>query len=86
MIDQLIKTIKQYLNKIIHNYNIMQEGTVKFFDDAKGFGFISSEKGRDDIFVHNTGLVDNIREHDVVTFEVERGQRGLNAVNVRLKK
>ncbi|MBF0598115.1 cold-shock protein [Faecalibacter rhinopitheci] len=62
----------------------MQEGTVKFFNEAKGFGFISN--GNEDIFVHNSGLVDYINENDVVTFDVEKGQKGLNAVNVRLKK
>ena len=63
----------------------MQEGTVKFFNETKGFGFISPSAGGDDIFVHSTGLVSrNIRENDKVTFEVQKGQKGLNAVNVKL--
>ncbi|WP_010255497.1 cold-shock protein [Myroides injenensis] len=61
----------------------MQEGTVKFFNETKGFGFITPKDGGQDIFVHTTGLNDRIRENDTVTFEVERGQKGLNAVNVR---
>ena len=63
----------------------MQEGTVKFFNETKGFGFISPSEGGDDIFVHTSGLVSrNIRENDKVTFEVQKGQKGLNAVNVKL--
>ncbi|AQX14268.1 cold shock domain-containing protein [Elizabethkingia meningoseptica] len=63
----------------------MQQGTVKFFNEAKGFGFISPNNGGEDIFVHSTGLTsNNIRENDVVVYEVERGKKGLNAVNVKL--
>ena len=63
----------------------MQEGTVKFLNETKGFGFISPSAGGDDIFVHSSGLVSrNIRENDKVTFEVQKGQKGLNAVNVKL--
>ncbi|MDR2223086.1 MAG: cold-shock protein [Flavobacteriaceae bacterium] len=60
----------------------MQEGTVKFFNDTKGFGFITPKDGGDDIFVHTTGLNDRIRENDEVTYEVQKGKKGLNAVNV----
>ncbi|MDN3705927.1 cold-shock protein [Myroides ceti] len=63
----------------------MQEGTVKFFDETKGFGFISPSDGNGDVFVHNTGLLDNIRENDKVVYDVERGQKGLVAVNVKRK-
>ncbi|MBC7923080.1 MAG: cold-shock protein [Ferruginibacter sp.] len=62
----------------------MPSGTVKFFNNSKGFGFIKPEDSNEDIFVHVTGLIDEIRENDRVTFEVERGKKGLNAVNVRL--
>jgi len=61
----------------------MKKGTVKFFNDTKGFGFIKAEDG-EEIFVHVTGLKDEIRENDEVTFEVEKGRKGLNAVNVTL--
>lgn len=61
----------------------MKKGTVKFFNAAKGFGFIKSEDGQE-IFVHVTGLIDEIQENDEVTFEVAQGKKGLNAVNVRL--
>lgn len=63
----------------------MQEGTVKFFNESKGFGFITPENGGSDVFVHTTGLLDNVRENDNVTFDVERGQKGLMAVNVKRK-
>ncbi|CAI9673455.1 cold-shock protein [Elizabethkingia anophelis] len=63
----------------------MQKGTVKFFNEAKGFGFITPENGGDDVFVHSSGLISaNINENDAVIFEVERGKKGLNAVNVKL--
>lgn len=63
----------------------MQEGTVKFFNETKGFGFISPADGSKDVFVHSSGLISrNIRENDTVTFEVKEGPKGLNAVNVKL--
>jgi len=61
----------------------MQQGTVKFFNDTKGFGFITPSTGGQDVFVHSSGLVDTIRENDVVTFELQNGAKGVNAVNVR---
>jgi len=61
----------------------MKKGTVKFFNEAKGFGFIKEDGGQE-IFVHVTGLKEEIRENDEVTFEVENGKKGLNAVNVSL--
>jgi cold shock protein len=60
----------------------MQKGTVKFFNETKGFGFIKPENGGQEIFVHSSGLIDNIRENDVVTYEVEQGRKGQNAVKV----
>jgi len=60
----------------------MQEGTVKFFNEEKGFGFITPSNGGSEIFVHVSGLTENIRENDRVTFNVEEGRRGPNAVNV----
>jgi CspA family cold shock protein len=62
----------------------MQEGTVKFFNETKGFGFISPANGGEDIFVHSSGLIDRIRENDKVTFEEERGKKGMNAVRVQV--
>ena len=62
----------------------MTKGTVKFFNNAKGFGFINAEDSNEDIFVHMSGLIDEIRENDEVTFETAQGRKGLNAVNVQL--
>ena len=62
----------------------MKKGTVKFFNNTKGFGFIKPEEGGDDIFVHQSGLIDEIRENDQVQYEVEQGRKGLNAVNVEV--
>ncbi len=62
----------------------MQEGTVKFFNETKGFGFITPSNGGQDIFVHVSGLIDEIREKDKVSFEVQNGKKGLNAVNVKV--
>ncbi|MFN8166999.1 MAG: cold shock domain-containing protein [Bacteroidia bacterium] len=61
----------------------MKNGTVKFFNTSKGFGFIKDENGND-IFVHASGLKEEIRENDKVVFETEQGKKGINAVNVRL--
>ena len=63
----------------------MKEGTVKFFNETKGFGFISQTNGNEDVFVHNSGLIEDVRENDEVTFDIERGQKGLMAVNVKRK-
>lgn len=62
----------------------MNKGTVKFFNDAKGFGFILEEETEKEHFVHVSGLVDEIREGDKVEFELEEGKKGLNAVKVRV--
>lgn len=59
-------------------------GVVKFFNETKGFGFITPESGEKDIFVHSSGLLDEIRENDKVQFEVESGPKGLNASNVKV--
>jgi cold shock protein len=62
----------------------MSKGTVKFFNEAKGFGFIKDENSTKEYFVHTSGLNDSIKENDVVTFDLEQGKKGLNAVNVKL--
>ena len=60
------------------------QGTVKFFNESKGFGFIKPSDSSEDIFVHVSGLIDEIRENDQVKYDVEKGKKGLNAVNVEV--
>jgi len=62
----------------------MQTGTVKFFNNAKGFGFIVEDDTNTEHFVHISGLIDEIREDDKVEFELKEGKKGMNAVNVRV--
>jgi cold shock protein len=62
----------------------MNNGTVKFFNDLKGFGFIKDTNSDQDYFVHVSGLIQDIRENDQVTFDLQEGRKGLNAVNVKL--
>jgi cold shock protein len=62
----------------------MSKGTVKFFNESKGFGFIKEENSPKEYFVHSSGLKDVIAENDEVTFDLEQGKKGLNAVNVKL--
>lgn len=78
--------IKQFINKLlnINNETIMKEGTVKFFNNAKGFGFITVKDSGEEIFVHTSNLIDEIRENDNVTFDIEEGEKGLSAIKVSL--
>ncbi len=62
----------------------MKKGTVKFFNESKGFGFITEEESKQEYFVHVSGLIDEIREDDNVEFELKEGRKGLNAVNVKV--
>lgn len=62
----------------------MNKGTVKFFNDQKGFGFIKEANTDQEYFVHVSGLINEIRENDEVTFDLQEGRKGLNAVNVKL--
>ena len=71
---------KYYILKYIK----MSKGTVKFFNETKGFGFITEEGVEKDHFVHISGLIDEIREGDEVDFDLQEGKKGLNAVNVKV--
>lgn len=61
----------------------MNKGTVKFFNETKGFGFIKEDESNKEYFVHVSGLVDQVKENDIVSFDLEEGRKGLMAVNVR---
>ena len=78
--------IKRFINNLINTNKVkeMKEGTVKFFNNAKGFGFINIKDSDEEVFVHSTNLIDQIKENDQVTFDVEKGEKGLSAVKVRL--
>lgn len=82
----LLTLLGLHLQKLISNYYniIMSKGTVKFFNDTKGFGFITEEGVEKDHFVHISGLTDEIREGDQVEFDLQEGNKGLNAVNVKV--
>lgn len=73
-----MRTLRQIITKIN-----MNNGTVKFFNDTKGFGFIKDANSNDEYFVHVSGLQDEIRENDEVTFDLQEGKKGINAVNVK---
>jgi CspA family cold shock protein len=60
------------------------KGTVKFFNDSKGFGFVIDDESKKEYFVHISGLIDEVAEGNEVTFELKEGRKGLNAVDVRL--
>ena len=62
----------------------MNKGTVKFFNESKGYGFIIDEESKKEYFVHVSGLIDEIKEGDDVEFELSEGRKGLNAVNVKV--
>jgi CspA family cold shock protein len=62
----------------------MKNGTVKFFNDSKGYGFVIDDESKTEYFVHVSGLIDEIREDDKVEFELKEGRKGLNAVNVKV--
>lgn len=62
----------------------MKEGTIKFFNESKGFGFVTETSSNTEYFVHVSGLIDEVREGDTVEFELTEGKKGLNAVNVKV--
>lgn len=79
----LYTDLKAYF-RTLSIFNIMQKGTIKFFNETKGFGFITEEGGGNEHFVHVSGLIDEVREGDQVEFELENGKKGMNAVRVKV--
>ena len=80
----ILKNDLHELKKLIFNILTMSKGLVKFFNDTKGFGFITEEDSNKEHFVHISGLIDEIREGDEVEFELTEGKKGLNAINVKV--
>lgn len=80
--------IKKFIKNLFGSKNGkgLKEGTVKFFNFKKGFGFIILKDSDQEIFVHSTGLIDKIKDNKKVTFTIEKSDKGLTAVNVRLIK
>jgi CspA family cold shock protein len=62
----------------------VKNGTVKFFNESKGFGFITEDGSNQEYFVHISGLIDEVRQGDAVEFELKEGRKGMNAVSVRV--
>lgn len=60
------------------------KGTVKFFNETKGFGFIVEDESEKEHFVHVSGLIDEVKEGDEVEFELKEGRKGLNAIDVKV--
>ncbi len=86
-INKLLKNLLTFVTAKCHitiTIFTMYNGTVKFFNESKGFGFIVDSASGEEIFVHVTGLIDNIREGDKVTYQTERGKKGMNAVDVKI--
>lgn len=77
-IDRNIRRFVEYFKFIV-----MSNGTVKFFNNSKGFGFITPDDGSKDVFVHLNGLVDEVTEGDKVSYDVQESPKGLNASNVK---
>ena len=71
-------------NQLFYKMESKTTGTVKFFNAEKGFGFIKHNDSNKETFVHSSGLIDQIKEGDQVEFDLQNGQKGMNAVNVRL--
>lgn len=80
--------IKDFFNRLFGSTKAttQQEGTVKFFNTKKGFGFITIKDSGEEIFVHTTHVTGRIRENDTVLFDIEKGEKGPSAINVRRKK
>ncbi|MEP2025749.1 MAG: cold shock domain-containing protein [Reichenbachiella sp.] len=62
----------------------MKQGKIKFFNESKGYGFVVDDEDSKEYFLHISGLIDQVKEGDAVTFDLKEGKKGLNAVDVKL--
>ncbi len=83
MLCQAVDNLKFVITINIILYTV-KNGTVKFFNESKGFGFVTEEGSSNEYFVHVSGLIDRIEEGDTVEFELKEGKKGLNAINVKV--
>ena len=85
-IESIAITIPKMAEGDREAFDPVRKGSVSFFDSSKGFGFIIDAENQEKYFTHVSGLIDDIAENDKVTFELEKGQKGLNAVKVTKQK
>ncbi|QIE58421.1 cold shock domain-containing protein [Rasiella rasia] len=84
--DDIVIGVPKTLDEDREEIDPVRQGTVNFFDHSKGFGFIIDSENNEKYFTHVSGIIDEINENDKVSFELEKGQRGMNAVRVQLVK
>ena len=82
----MFKFITKLFNSSPESTGETKEGTVKFFNKTKGFGFIKVKDTEEEIFVHKSNIIDRIRDKDKVTFNIAKEEKGLTAVEVRVVK
>ena len=82
MNGQNFRTFGLFTN-LLFNLFVMETGTIKFFNEKKGYGFIVDDKTEKDVFVHHTCLLDPVTNNDKVTFEISEDERGKKAINVK---
>ncbi|MRH99492.1 cold shock domain-containing protein [Kriegella sp. EG-1] len=85
-VEDIAISVPKTLAEDIEEVDPVRKGTVSFFDSSKGFGFIIDAEDQEKYFTHVSGLLDEISENDKVSFELEKGMKGLNAVKVTLQK
>ncbi|HAT67069.1 MAG TPA: DNA-binding protein, partial [Flavobacteriaceae bacterium] len=84
--DDIVIGVPKMTDEDREAFDPVRKGTVSFFDHSKGFGFIVDGENQEKYFTHVSGLIDEINEGNAVSFELEKGQRGMNAVKVTLVK
>lgn len=85
-LEDIMVSVPKTLESDKEEFDPVRQGTVSFFDTSKGFGFIIDNENKEKYFCHVSGLKDEIVEGNLVSFELEKGQRGMNAVKVTLVK
>ncbi|WP_339704619.1 cold shock domain-containing protein [uncultured Kriegella sp.] len=84
--ESIVIGVPKTLESDKEEFDPVRNGSVSYFDHSKGFGFIIDSENQEKYFTHVSGLIDEINENDKVSFELEKGMRGMNAVKVTLIK